>query len=121
MTAQGSGRIGRHGARSGDKAARRAALFLIGFGCLFAVSACVATAPTTARSPLANGTAFEPETETLLKTICGRCHVLSSLKRYEKSPRQWERTINRMRLLGAEISDEEIFLLRDHLSSPVDR
>lgn len=117
--AQASFRTASHGDFPRRSSARAAALRVLAcLGCLAGSAACLSTAPTTQQPLGTNGAIAVPEAVRIYEEHCGSCHVLSTIKRYEKSPRQWERTIDRMRLLGVEISDEEKAVLRDYLSPP---
>lgn len=88
--------------------------------CLVALggSLACASAGRKAAPPELSGAQGTSRAAALLAENCGGCHVVETLKRFRKTPEQWERTIKRMGNMGVEVSDEERALLREHLSAP---
>ena len=58
----------------------------------------------------------ESEGAKLLEERCSVCHPSSRPKSKQKSPDQWESTVNRMMGKGAKLSEEEKRVLLDFLS-----
>ena len=58
----------------------------------------------------------EPNGANLLEERCSVCHPSSRPKSKQKTPEQWEATVNRMMGKGAKLSDEEKVALLDFLS-----
>ncbi len=58
----------------------------------------------------------ESEGANLLEERCSVCHPSSRPKSKQKTPEQWELTVNRMIGKGAKLSDEEKAVLLDFLS-----
>ncbi len=52
----------------------------------------------------------------LLEERCSVCHPSSRPKSKQKTPEQWETTVNRMMGKGAKLSEEERAILLDFLS-----
>lgn len=52
----------------------------------------------------------------LLEERCSVCHPSSRPKSKQKTPEQWESTVNRMMGKGAKLSEEEKMILLDFLS-----
>jgi hypothetical protein len=66
-----------------------------------------------------NGSGNEGEIvgENLLDDRCTECHTLSRVKSAQKTREQWERTIDRMMALGAELNPDERSMLLDYLET----
>lgn len=58
----------------------------------------------------------EADGANLLEERCSVCHPSSRPKSKQKTPEQWETTVNRMMGKGAKLSEEERVLLLDFLS-----
>ena len=58
----------------------------------------------------------EAEGLNLLEERCSVCHPSSRPKSKQKTPEQWESTVNRMMGKGAKLSEEEKATLLDFLS-----
>lgn len=58
----------------------------------------------------------EPEGASLLEERCSVCHPSSRPKSKQKTPEQWESTVNRMMGKGAKLSEEEKTILLNFLS-----
>ena len=58
----------------------------------------------------------ETEGLSLLEERCSVCHPTSRPKSKQKTPEQWETTVNRMMGKGARLSEEEKVILLDFLS-----
>ncbi len=54
---------------------------------------------------------------TLLKSNCTMCHVPEWFDQIEKSPAEWEAILERMKLLGVQLSDTEKDILLDYLAA----
>jgi len=57
----------------------------------------------------------ETEGANLLEERCSVCHPSSRPKSKQKTPEQWETTVNRMMGKGAKLSEEEKAVLLDFL------
>ena len=58
----------------------------------------------------------EPDGANLLEERCSVCHPSARPKSKQKTPEQWEITVNRMMGKGARLSEEEKTTLLDYLS-----
>ena len=58
----------------------------------------------------------ETEGSSLLEERCSVCHPSSRPKSKQKTPEQWEATVNRMMGKGAKLTEEEKTILLDFLS-----
>ncbi|MDH3870108.1 MAG: hypothetical protein OET55_06045 [Desulfuromonadales bacterium] len=58
----------------------------------------------------------ETEGANLLEERCSVCHPTSRPKSKQKTPEQWETTVNRMMGKGAKLTEEEKVILLDFLS-----
>lgn len=58
----------------------------------------------------------ETEGANLLEERCSVCHPSARPKSKQKTPEQWETTVNRMMGKGARLSEEEKTTLLDYLS-----
>ena len=58
----------------------------------------------------------EPEGADLLEERCSVCHPSARPKSKQKTPEQWESTVNRMMGKGAKLSAEEKEILLSYLS-----
>lgn len=58
----------------------------------------------------------QPDGAALLEERCSVCHPSTRPKSKQKTPEQWESTVNRMIGKGANLSEEEKAVLLDFLS-----
>jgi len=56
------------------------------------------------------------DAEVLIQERCTKCHTLAPIQNAKKTPEEWEKTVQRMRLKGAKLSDEEAKIVIQHLS-----
>jgi len=54
--------------------------------------------------------------EALIRERCTKCHTLAPIQSAKKTPEEWEKTVQRMRLKGAKLSDEEAKIVIQYLS-----
>ena len=52
----------------------------------------------------------------LLEERCSGCHPSSLAKSKQKTPKQWQATVSRMKHKGARLTDDEMKVLVDYLS-----
>jgi cytochrome c5 len=52
----------------------------------------------------------------LLEQRCTPCHGLDLVERANKTAEEWETTVERMRGMGAELTDEEVQILIEYLA-----
>lgn len=91
---------------------------VIGLCCVAGLAACAAGSGPGARRAATSGAPAPIDPGKVLGKRCGRCHVVETIRGYQKTPEQWERTINRMRgEMRASVSDAEAAALRDYLSA----
>jgi hypothetical protein len=64
-----------------------------------------------------SGDSGEINGQSLLEDRCTGCHTLSRIKSAEKTREQWERTVDRMVAMGAELNSEERGILLDYLEA----
>jgi hypothetical protein len=80
---------------------------------LLLLSAAIGFVLSTMQAPIVYA---EIEGAKLLEERCSVCHPSSRPKSKQKTPEQWETTVNRMMGKGAKLSDEEKVVLLDFLS-----
>ncbi len=56
------------------------------------------------------------DAEGLIQERCTKCHTLAPIQKAKKTPEEWEKTVQRMRLKGAKLSDEEAKIVIQYLS-----
>lgn len=54
--------------------------------------------------------------KSILNQKCVQCHDISRVKNYQDDPEGWAMTVDRMVMLGAELSDEQYEQLVDYLA-----
>ena len=90
------------------------------------LGACSSTTPTTVplpaenlQSPSTPATGSMPgfDGQTLLQERCTACHSLARIEGTGKDAEEWQATINRMVEKGAVLTEEEINLLSEFLST----
>lgn len=54
--------------------------------------------------------------KSVLNQKCVQCHDISRVKNYQSDPEGWAMTVDRMMMLGAELSDEQYEQLVDYLA-----
>jgi hypothetical protein len=94
-----NGRVGKWASRQVGRSASWVLLVVAGVVALIVTAGC-----------------SQPSAQELVEERCAVCHSLSVVETAQKTPQEWEETVNRMIEKGARLNDQEAEDVVDYLS-----
>lgn len=92
-------------------------MILIGLAVLAVLAACGGAQDPDEESPVPAGTPAGPTGEELVQERCSSgCHDFETVASASKDDQEWDATVERMRLIGAELTDAEAHTVVNYLA-----